>query len=45
MPTNPAQPLVLFDRVTKRFGQTTAVDSISLEIFEGEFLSIMGPSG
>ena len=45
MPTNPAQPLVLFDHVTKRFGLTTAVDSISLEIFEGEFLSIMGPSG
>ena len=45
MSTNPAQPLVLFDHVTKRFGLTTAVDSISLEIFEGEFLSIMGPSG
>ena len=45
MPTNPAQPLVLFDHVTKRFGPTTAVDSISLQIFEGEFLSIMGPSG
>ena len=44
MPTNTAQPLVLFDHVTKRFGLTTAVDSISLEIFEGEFLSIMGPS-
>ncbi len=45
MPTNTAQPLVLFDHVTKRFGLTTAVDSISLEIFEGEFLSIMSPSG
>jgi len=45
VPTNHTQPLVLFDRVTKRFGATTAVDSISLQIFEGEFLSIMGPSG
>jgi len=45
MPTNHKQPLVLFDHVTKRFGPTTAVDSISLQIFEGEFLSIMGPSG
>ena len=45
VPTNHTQPLVLFDRVTKRFGPTTAVDSISLQIFEGEFLSIMGPSG
>jgi ABC-type Fe3+/spermidine/putrescine transport system ATPase subunit len=43
--TNQTQPLVLFDHVTKRFGPTTAVDSISLQIFEGEFLSIMGPSG
>ena len=45
MPTNHTQPLVLFDHVTKRFGPTTAVDSISLQILEGEFLSIMGPSG
>ena len=45
MPTDHREPLVLFDNVTKRFGPTTAVDSISLQIFEGEFLSIMGPSG
>ena len=45
MTADPIQPLVLFDHVSKRYGPTTAVDSISLEIFEGEFLSIMGPSG
>ena len=45
MTADPIQPLVLFDHVSKRYGPTTAVDSISLQIFAGEFLSIMGPSG
>ena len=45
MSSNKGNPLVVFEQVTKRFGSTTAVDSLSLEIFEGEFLSIMGPSG
>ena len=45
MSSNRGNPLVVFEQVTKRFGSTTAVDSLSLEIFEGEFLSIMGPSG
>jgi spermidine/putrescine transport system ATP-binding protein len=31
--------------VTKSFKETTAVDSISLEINEGEFFSLLGPSG
>ena len=30
--------------LTKRFGKTTAVDDISLEIPEGEFFTIVGPS-
>ena len=38
-------PMVVFDQVSKRFGDVTAVDSIDLAIDEGEFLSIMGPSG
>ncbi len=29
----------------KSFGQTTAVDSISLEVERGEFVSLLGPSG
>jgi spermidine/putrescine transport system ATP-binding protein len=32
-------------RVTKRFGNITAVDAVDLEVFRGEFLSIIGPSG
>jgi spermidine/putrescine ABC transporter ATP-binding subunit len=31
--------------VTKRFGQTTAVDDLDLLINAGEFMSLLGPSG
>jgi len=40
-----AQPLVTFDRVTKRFGDFTAIDGLTLEIFEREFFALLGPSG
>jgi len=33
------------DRVTKRYGPLTAVDSLSLSIAHGSFFSILGPSG
>jgi len=33
------------DRVTKRFGEQTAVDSLSLKINPGEFVALLGPSG
>lgn len=33
------------DRVTKRFGEHTAVDALSLEIKPGEFVALLGPSG
>ena len=38
-------PDILLDRVTKAFGDTIAVDGISLEIAHGEFFSLLGPSG
>ena len=31
--------------VSKRFGDVTAVDDVSLEIEEGEFFALLGPSG
>jgi len=31
--------------ITKRFGEFTAVDSIDLDIKEGEFFTLLGPSG
>ena len=36
---------VRLDRVTKDFGETVAVDDLSLGIPSGEFFSLLGPSG
>ena len=36
---------VSFDGVTKRFGETTAVDDLTLEIPDGELLVLLGSSG
>ena len=36
---------VRLDRVTKAFGDTVAVDDLSLDVTEGEFFSMLGPSG
>src|SRR6266550_260439 len=33
------------DRVTKRYGASSAVDALSLEVAHGSFFSILGPSG
>lgn len=40
-----AQPFVRIEGVTKKFGSFTAVDNISLDIYEREFFSLLGPSG
>ncbi|WP_342642920.1 ABC transporter ATP-binding protein [Rhodoligotrophos ferricapiens] len=37
--------LVRFIDVTKRYGDFTAVDNLSLDIQQGTFVAIMGPSG
>ena len=36
---------VTFEQVTKRFGDVVAVDSVSLEIRDQEFMVLLGPSG
>jgi putrescine transport system ATP-binding protein len=38
-------PLIRFERVTKRFGAVTAIDDLSLNIYEREFFALLGPSG
>src|SRR5262245_22127752 len=40
-----ARPLVRFETVIKRFGGVTAVDQLSLDIYQGEFFALLGPSG
>ena len=36
---------VVFDHVTKRFGDVVAVDDLDLEVADREFLVLLGPSG
>jgi putrescine transport system ATP-binding protein len=40
-----AQPLLRIEGVSKRFGAFTAVDYLSLDIYQGEFFALLGPSG
>ncbi len=40
-----AVPLVRFEHVTKRFGPFTAIDDLTLDIYEREFFALLGPSG
>ena len=36
---------VLFDGVSKRYGDVVAVDGLSLDVHDGEFMVLLGPSG
>jgi len=40
-----AVPFIEFRNVTKRFGDFTAVDNLSLKIYEREFFALLGGSG
>jgi len=42
---NPQAARVTLEGVTKRFGQTVAVDNVSLEIEPGSLVTLLGPSG
>ena len=44
MPGRPGAALLL-EHVSKRYGDVTALDSTSLEVRSGEFLTLLGPSG
>jgi len=39
------QPLLRIEGVSKRFGAETAVDQLSLDVYQGEFFALLGPSG
>ena len=41
----PETPILQFERVSKRFGATLAVDDVSIDIAPGEFFALLGPSG
>lgn len=43
MPDN--SPAFAFERVTKRYGTTIAVDGVSLEVARGSFVALVGTSG
>jgi polar amino acid transport system ATP-binding protein len=38
-------PMVRFDRVTKRYGDLTVLDSLTLDVKANEMVSVIGPSG
>lgn len=40
-----AETVVELQRVSKHFGEVTAVNGVSLEIYTGEFFTLLGPSG
>ncbi len=40
-----AQPLISFEKVSKRFGALTVIDEIDLAIYPREFFALLGPSG
>lgn len=42
---NHTEPLIRFENVTKKYGDFTAIDNLSLDIYEREFYSLLGPSG
>ncbi len=44
--TDPAaKPYIVFENVTKKFGDFTAVNDLSLTIYEREFFALLGASG
>jgi len=39
------KPYIQIENVTKKFGDFTAIDNLSLDIYKNEFFSLLGPSG
>jgi ABC-2 type transport system ATP-binding protein len=41
----PTPPIIAVSNLGKRYGDTVAVDDVSLEVFEGEIFGLIGPNG
>ncbi len=41
----PAEPLLVVQDVTLRFGGLTSLDTVSLDLHDGEILAVIGPNG
>lgn len=39
------KPLIRFKNVTKKYGEFTAINDLTLDIYEREFFALLGPSG
>ncbi|GHC73081.1 ABC transporter ATP-binding protein [Limoniibacter endophyticus] len=39
------QPVVHFQKITKKYGSAIAVDNLDLEVGQGQFVTLLGPSG
>ena len=39
------KPYIQIENVTKMFGDFTAIDNLTLDIYKNEFFSLLGPSG
>ena len=40
-----SESILTLSNITRQYGETCAVDSIDLEVYEGELLTLLGPSG
>ena len=45
MVRNDKEPIVKLRGVTKDFGKSEVLKTIDLDVYEGEFLTLLGPSG
>lgn len=45
LPTRPSEPYIVFDHVSKSFGDLRVLDDVSFEVQSGETLCILGRSG